>query len=104
MSRAAGNVLDGAARGVRAVVDGAVQGVQAVVEGAAEGVRSLRSLGSMKSLILVGLGAGLVLGGASFVAPHAVAAAVSGVSGAVAAAAVQVGLWTRRALRAFAVA
>ena len=37
--------------------------------------------------------------GASFFAPHAVAAALSGISGAVTAAAVQIGVWTRRTAR-----
>ncbi len=49
---------------------------------------------------MVGLTVGLAAGAASFVAPHAVAATVSGVNGAVAAAAVQLGVWTRRAFRA----
>jgi hypothetical protein len=86
------------------VVDSTVRGVRQAAAAAAEGVRALQGLGSLKTLALVGLGVGVTVGVASFLAPHAVAATVSGVSSAVAAAAVQVGAWTRRAFRAFTLA
>ncbi len=71
-----------------------------VAEVTAEGVQAVRGLGSLKNLALVGVGVGLAVGVASFLAPHAVAAAVSGISGAIAATAIQLGVWTRRTFRA----
>lgn len=86
------------------LVDGAARGGRSISAAAAEGVRAVRGLGSLKNLALVGVGVGLALGVTTFLAPHAVAAAVAAVSGAVAAAAVQVGVWTRRAFRTFRLA
>jgi hypothetical protein len=82
-------------------VASAAQTVQGLACVATEGIRSVRGLGSVKKLVLVASVAGSVLAVASLLAPHAVAAAVSGLSGAVAATAVQLGVWTRRACRAF---
>jgi hypothetical protein len=75
-----------------------------VTDTAAEGVRALQRVGSLKKLALVGVGVGVAMGVASFLAPHTVAVAVSGICGAVAAAAVQIGVWTRRAFRALSMA
>ncbi len=86
--------------GASKVVQGAVRRVHGVAAALAKGFRAVQVLGSMKNLALVGLGVGVVVGVASFLAPHAMAAAVSGIGGALAAAAVQVGIWTRRAFRA----
>lgn len=69
---------------------------------ARQGVRTLARLGSLKTLALVGLSAGVGMAVASCLAPHAVAVAVSGLSSAVAAASCTVGLWARRACRALA--
>jgi hypothetical protein len=85
---------------VRGFAEAALHGTCAVAKSVTATYRALQSLGSLRILALVGLTVGLAAGAASFVAPHAVAAAVSGVSGAVAAAAVQLGVWTRRAFRA----
>jgi len=100
----ADQVVAAAGRAVSQLVDGPVRSVQVIAAAATEGVRALQSLGSLKQLALIGIGAGVALGVASFLAPHIVAAAVSGVSGALAASAVQVGVWTRRALRTFTLA
>ena len=85
-------------------VAGAAGSVQGVADTVVGGVRALQGLGSLKQLAVVGIGVGIVLGLASFLAPHAVAAAVSGVSGAVAATAVQIGAWTRRTLHTLSLA
>ena len=87
-----------------ALVNDAANGVQTVTKGARNSLRGVQALGNLKSLILVGVGVGIAVGAASFLAPHAVSAAVSGSIGAVAATAVQVGVWTRRAFRAFTMA
>jgi hypothetical protein len=100
----AGQALATVGRVATQLVDGAARTVRMVTDMAAQGVRGLQGVGSLKNLALVGLGVGVAAGGASFLAPHAVAVAVSGISGAVAAAAVQIGVWTRRAFRALAVA
>ena len=84
-----------------ALVNDAANGVQTVTKGARNSLRGVQALGNLKSLILVGVGVGIAVGAASFVAPHAVSAAFSGIIGVVAATAVQVGVWTRRAFRAF---
>jgi hypothetical protein len=83
------------------VIAGAADTVHGIARVAAEGVQSVRGLGSVKKLLLVAGVAGSTLAVASLLAPHAVAAAVCGLSGAVAATAVQLGVWTRRAYRAF---
>jgi hypothetical protein len=82
----------------------AVGCVQSVVESAAKGLRAVQRLGMLKKLTLVGVGAGVGVGVASFVAPHAVSAAVAGIAGVVAAAVIQVGVWTRCAFRALTLA
>jgi hypothetical protein len=81
-----------------------VRGGQCAAAIAANGVRAVRGFGRVKALALVGLGVGLAVGAASFLARHAVASAVAAISGVVATAAVQVGVWTRRACRAFTTA
>jgi hypothetical protein len=71
---------------------------------ACETLQAVRGLGSMRNLALVGLGAGATLAVVGLVAPHAVAAGLSGVCGGVAAVAVQIGVWTRRTVRALTAA
>jgi hypothetical protein len=87
-----------AARAVGSVVRGA----KTLAANAADAVRALGQLGSWGRLAVIGLATGTVFAAAAAVAPHAVAATLSAVSGAVAAAAVQVGLWTRRTVRSLA--
>jgi hypothetical protein len=57
----------------------------------------------LKKLIEVGLGVGVTLAVASYIVPYGVAAALSGIRGAVTAAAVQFSAWTRRTVRALSV-
>ncbi len=78
------------------VADMILGGAKAVADTASDAVRAGQGRGRAKKLVVVGLGVGVALGEASFFAPHAVAAALSGISGAVTAAAVQIGVWTRR--------
>jgi hypothetical protein len=76
-----------------------VRGGQRIAATAAEGLRAVRSFGRVKTLTLVGLGVGLAVGAASFLARHAVTGAVSAFCGAVATVAVQLNAWTRRTFR-----
>lgn len=71
-----------------------------VAQAAADGVQSARALGNLKNLAFVGVGVGATIGVVGLVAPHTVTAGLSGVCGGVAAIAVQLGIWTRRALGA----
>jgi hypothetical protein len=82
------------------LLDSAARSGQRLAGVAARGVRALQGLGRWKNLALVGLGVGVAVGLATFLAPHAVAAAVSGLSGAVAATAIHFRVWTRRTARA----
>jgi hypothetical protein len=72
--------------------------VKTLTHAAAEGLSVVRTLGSLKNLALVGVGVGVTVGVVGLVAPHAVAAGLSGLCGGMAAVAVQLGVWTRRAL------
>jgi hypothetical protein len=100
----AGQVVAAVGQTASDLLNGAANGVQTVTKATTNSLRGVQALGSLKKLILVGVGVGIAVGAASFLAPHAVSAAVSGIIGAVAATAVQVGVWTRRAFRAFATA
>ena len=75
-------------------------GMRRVTQTVKEGVQAAQRIGSLKNLALVGVGVGATLAVVGLVAPHAVAAGLSGVCGAAAAVAVQVGVWTRRTVRA----
>jgi hypothetical protein len=74
--------------------------VKHVAHNAKEAVQAVRRFGSMKNLALVGLGVGATLAVVGLAAPHAVAAGLSGICGGVAAVAIQIGVWTRRTVRA----
>jgi hypothetical protein len=78
------------------------RGAKALAANVAEAVRAVGQFGSLKRLAVVGIGGGIAFAAAAVLAPHAVTAALSAVSGAVAAAAVTVGFWTRRAVRSLA--
>lgn len=80
------------------LVDRAKAQAKILTHAAAEGVSVVRTLGSLKNLALVGVGVGVTVGVIGLVAPHAVAAGLSGLCGGMAAVAVQLGVWTRRAL------
>ena len=58
--------------------------------------RTLAAVMPVRKMLLVGAGVGLAVGVASYVCPHAVSAAVSGVGAACTAVAAQVGNWLRR--------
>ena len=67
----------------------------------AKTVRFLNSVfADLKTLVLIGVGVGLTVCVASYIAPHGVAAALSGIGGAVTAIAIRVGMFTRKAFRA----
>jgi hypothetical protein len=75
--------------------------VKALGQTAAEAARSIRDLGALKTTALV---VGLTVATVSFCAPHAASAALSGISSAVAAVAVRVGVWLGRTGRAMSMA
>jgi hypothetical protein len=62
---------------------------------------SLAAIMPLKEMLLVGAGIGVAVGVISYVCPHTVSAAVSGVCGAATAVAVQVGRWFRRSAGLF---
>ena len=68
---------------------------------AAETARSIRDLGALKTTVLV---VGLTVAVVSFCAPHAASAALAGISSAVAAVGVRVGVWMGRTRRALTMA
>jgi hypothetical protein len=100
----AGQALKSVVHMAANVADVVLGGAKAVAETASDAVRGGQGSGRMKKLVGIGLGVGIAFGVASFIAPHAVTAALSGISGAVTAAAVQIGVWTRRAVRALSLA
>jgi hypothetical protein len=79
---------------------------QQVVKDAVEAVRNpvwnLRWIGDLRRLVMVATATGLAVAIVSFLAPHVVSAALSGIAGGVAAVAVQASRWTRRAIDALA--
>jgi hypothetical protein len=75
--------------------------VRALGQTAAEAARSIRDLGTLKTTALV---VGLTVAAVSFWAPHAASAVLSGISSAVAAVAVRVGVWMGRTGRALSMA
>jgi hypothetical protein len=85
------------------VVRSAASVVKRVAANAIEAVRSLGRFSGLKRLALAGLGTGIAFAITAIIAPRAVAATLSAASSAVAAAAVKVGLWTRRTVRTLAV-
>ena len=103
MKAKASQAVKAAANTASEAVQGVVGGAKAVAANAAAAVQAVSRLGSPRRLAAIGLTAGLVVGVGSFLAPHAVAAAISALGVAVAAAAVQLGVWTRRAFRALTV-
>lgn len=70
---------------------------------ASETFQSVRRMGNVKNLALVGLGVGGTLAVVGLIAPHAVTAGLTGLCGGIAAIAVQVGVWTRRTMRALTI-
>jgi hypothetical protein len=79
---------------------------QQVAEVVVEKVRNpmwiLRWIGDLKRLVTIAAATALIVATVSFLAPHVVSAALSGIAGGVAAVAVQASRWTRRAIDALA--
>jgi hypothetical protein len=69
-----------------------------------EPLQAVGMLGSVKRLLALGGGVGILVAMLSYFAPHLLSATVSGVGAAVTAMAVQLGLWARRTFRAFSIA
>jgi hypothetical protein len=67
-------------------------------------LQALSMLGSVKRLLVLGCGVGMLVATLSYIAPHVLSAAVSGIGAAVTAMAVQLGFWVRRTFRGFSVA
>jgi hypothetical protein len=91
-------------RGTAKLMESGRAQAKSLARTASEGVKAARALGSLKNLALVGIGVGVTVGVVALVAPHAVAAGLSGLCGGTAAVAVQLGRWTRRTLGALAAA
>lgn len=67
-------------------------------------IRAIRMLGDLRKLLGFAIASGLVIAAVTYVAPHVIAAGMSGMSGAIAAIAVQVGVRAGRAVRLAATA
>jgi hypothetical protein len=92
-----------AVQGAAANVADAVSGrAAAATQAVARSIRSLHAFGSLIKLVGFGVGVGVAWGLISYCAPHSVAAALSGISGAVATAALQLRLWAWRQVRRLA--
>jgi hypothetical protein len=78
------------------------QVAEIVVETVRNPVWILRWIGDLRRLVMVAIATGLAVAIVSFLAPHVVSAALSGIAGGVAAMAVQASRWTRRAIDALA--
>jgi hypothetical protein len=87
---------------VAAVVGGAAESAKSAVHALRNPVGLFRTVCSAKRLLTVGLTAGLIIAIVSYCTPHVFSAAVSGISGGVAAVLLQVSTWTRRTVRALA--
>jgi hypothetical protein len=61
----------------------------------------VRMLGSVKRLLMLGVGVGTVVACLSYLAPHLLSAFASGVGAGATAMAVQIGIWSRRTFRLF---
>ncbi len=84
-----------------AVKDATVRKCRAAKTAVVSTVRTLSAVMPLKKMLLVGAGVGVAVAAVSYVCPHTVSAAVSGVCGAATAVAVQVGRWFRRSAGLF---
>lgn len=82
-----------------AAKDAVVSRCKATTATVAATARALSAVMPLRRIALVGAGVGLAVGLASYACPHGLSAAVSGVGGACAAVAAQVGAWFRRSTR-----
>ena len=85
------------------VTEATASGVRRISESLAPSISTVRILGSVKRLLVVGLSAGGILAVLSYLMPHIMSATHSGDTGAVAAMTVQLGVWARRTFRVFSV-
>jgi hypothetical protein len=83
------------------VKDATVRKCRAAKTAVVNTARSLSAIMPLKKMLLVGAGVGVAVAAVSYVCPHTVSAAVSGVCGAATAVAVQVGRWFRRSAGLF---
>jgi len=84
-----------------AAKDATVRKCRAAKTAVVNTARSLSAIMPLKKMLLVGAGVGVAVATVSYVCPHTVSAAVSGVCGAATAVAVQVGRWFRRSAGLF---
>lgn len=85
----------------KVVKDATVRKCRAAKTAVVNTVRSLSVVMPVKQMLAVGAGVGLAVGVVSYICPHTVSAAVSGVCGAATAVAVQIGRWFRRSAGLF---
>ncbi len=104
LKSAAAGAMASAGNAVSSVVRKAQQVTAAVVATVRDPLRALRWLGNLKRVLVLGASVGLAVATVSLLAPHLVSAALSGIAGGVAAVAVQLSLWTRRAVHVLAMA
>jgi hypothetical protein len=83
------------------VKDATVRRCRAAKTAVVTTARSLSAIMPLKKMLLVGAGVGVAVAAVSYVCPHSVSAAVSGVCGAATAVCVQVGRWFRRSAGLF---
>jgi hypothetical protein len=97
-----GQLLRGAtAATVNAVTSAATTAKAAVRAAIRRPAYWLSLIARAKHVFAIGAGAGLAVATVTLAAPHELAAALSGISGAIAAMALRVALWTRRAVVPF---
>ena len=84
-----------AAKVIKPVIDAATAKCQAAQPAVAAAKSVVRLAWRFRRVALTGLGVGLVTTAASYLAPHPVSAALTGVGGTLSALAVQGGLWVR---------
>ncbi|HEY2784518.1 MAG TPA: hypothetical protein VGJ05_06030 [Fimbriiglobus sp.] len=94
----------GVARLVAPVVVPVVAKVRACAQTVGHVARTLGIAWQLKKMLAVGVGIGLMVMGISYLCSHGVAAVLSGIGGAVAAVAVQIGLWVKKSVNKFRLA
>ncbi len=102
MKNAATNAVTSVGRKLAGFWRKSQQVAEVVVEAVRNPVWILRWIGDLRRLVTIAAATALVVATVSFLAPHVVSAALSGVAGGVAAVAVQASRWTRRAIDALA--
>jgi hypothetical protein len=85
----------------KAAKDGAARRCRAAKAAVGSAYRTLAAVMPLKKILLVGAGVGVAVATVSYLCPHTVSAAVSGVCGAAAAVGIQIGNWFRRSAGLF---